>query len=136
MSRPLQDLQMSKIANIVLVVDDDLAVRESLKFALEIEGLAVRACSGGAELLAHEELRKAGCILLDYKMPGMDGFAVLDRLDEMDLHIPVILMTGHVTEGLRLRSAGAGVAYVLEKPLQDDRLLNSIHQVLKAGHSR
>jgi len=124
---------MTMRQDIVLVVDDDFAVRDSLKFALEIEGLTVHACSGGAELLAHPELLQARCIVLDYKMPLMDGFSVLERLTALNLHIPVIVITAHATQGLRDRAAQAGIQHVLEKPLFNGSLLDSIHAVLGRG---
>ena len=126
---------MTRSQDIVLVVDDDFAVRDSIRFALEIEGLTARACSGGAELLGHPELLQARCIVLDYKMPRMDGFSVLDRLADLKLHIPVIIITAHATRGLRDRAARAGVAHVLEKPLFNGSLLDSIHAVLGHGQA-
>jgi FixJ family two-component response regulator len=115
---------------IVLVVDDDLAVGESLKFALEIEGFAIRVCSSGEAALAHPDLLAASCILLDYKMPGMDGFALLHRLTAMGVTTPVILMTAHVTPRLRQRAAACGIRHVLEKPLFNGNLLAAIDDIL------
>ena len=62
---------MIKGQEIVFVVDDDLAVRESLKFALELEGLVVRVCGSGAELLRHSDLSHAGCLVMECRMPIM-----------------------------------------------------------------
>jgi two-component system, LuxR family, response regulator FixJ len=116
---------------IILVVDDDLAVRESLKFALELEGLAVRACGSGEELLEHPDLPRARCLILDYKMPVMNGFEVLDRLAARKIRLPVILITSGVTGAIRQRAAAAGVRHVLEKPLSDSALLENIQGVLQ-----
>lgn len=124
---------MTTRQDIVLVVDDDFAVRDSIKFALEIEGLTVHACSGGIELLAHPKLIEAHCIVLDYKMPLMDGFSVLDRLTALKLHIPVIVITAYASPGLRARAARAGIQHVLEKPLFNGSLLESIYAVLGRG---
>jgi FixJ family two-component response regulator len=115
---------------LVLVVDDDLAVGDSLKFALEIDGFAIRVCSGGEAALAHPDLLAASCILLDYKMPGMDGFALLQRLAAHGVTTPVILMTAHVTPWLRQRAAAYGVKHVLEKPLFNGNLLAAIDDIL------
>ncbi|WP_158742719.1 response regulator [Acidisphaera sp. L21] len=115
---------------IVFVVDDDDAVRGSLKFSLEIEGLTVRLCAGGAELLAHPELDCARCIVLDYKMPSMDGFDVLDELAIAKVQVPIILITVYATPALYRRAKAAGVVRVLEKPLFNGGLLESIHHVL------
>ena len=121
---------MTQSQNIVLVVDGDLAVRESLKFALQIEGLTVFVFANGVELLAHPVLRMARCLVLDHKMPLMDGFAVLARLAAEKVSVPVILMTAHATESLCRRAATAGVRHVLEKPLLDGALVDSILDIL------
>jgi two-component system, LuxR family, response regulator FixJ len=116
--------------DIVLIVDDDRAVRDSLKFALEVEGLVVHVCADGKELLAHPSLFRARCLILDYKMPAMDGFSVLDHLAAREVRLPVILISARVTDDLRHRAALAGVWRTLEKPLLDGALLESIHDVL------
>ena len=122
---------MSERSHVVLVVDDDLAVRESLKFALELEGLEVHACACGADLLVHPQLMHAACLLVDYHMPGMDGFEVLRTLKARDCRTPVILITGNATVAVRRRAALAGVRHVVEKPLLDGTLIDSITDVLK-----
>ena len=121
---------MTKPRDIVLIVDDDLAVRESLKFALELEGLAVGVCGSGADLLRHPDLLRAGCLVLDYKMPEMDGFEVLDRLAALSVPVPVILITPNAAAPVRRRAKAAGVRHVLEKPLSDSALRDSISDVL------
>lgn len=123
---------MTEGQHLVLVVDDDLAVRESLKFALGLEGLEVETCSGGADLLAHPSLSRADCLVLDHHMPMMGGFTVLARLRTLNCHVPVILITDHTTETLRRRAVTAGVRHVVEKPLLDSALLDSIRDVLEA----
>jgi len=121
---------MAKRTDIVLVVDDDLAVRESLKFALELEGLTVSVCASGEELLSHPDLCQAGCLVLDYKMPRMDGFEVLGHLAARRMRVPVILITPNAGGNLRHRAKIAGVRHVLEKPLSDSALRDSISDVL------
>jgi FixJ family two-component response regulator len=121
---------MAEGRHLVLVVDDDLAVRESLKFALELEGLTVRTCSGGAELLAHPNLHDAACLVVDYQMPMMDGLEVISALRSRDCSVPVILITGHSTGALLRRAIAAGVRHVVEKPLLDSALIESIQAVL------
>ena len=117
---------------IIMVVDDDEAVRESIKFALELEGLTVIACGSGAELLAHPDLNLAGCLVLDYRMPDMDGFQVVDRLAEHQVKVPIILITSPVTESFRRRAKAVGVRVVLEKPLLNGALVKGIQEAL--GH--
>jgi FixJ family two-component response regulator len=122
---------MVKGQEIVLIVDDDLAVRDSLKFALAQEGLAVHVCDSGEELLKHPDLSKTRCLVLDYKMPEMDGFEVLARLDARELHPPVILITSYASPAVRRRAAAAGIQHILEKPLSDSALADSIRAVLR-----
>lgn len=116
---------------VVLVVDDDLAVRESLKFLLELEGLEVLTFASGSDLFLYSELSEAVCLVLDYKMPFMDGFKVLERLARNKLNLPVILITSHVTDAFRRRAAAAGAKIVLEKPLLDNALLDQIQGILR-----
>ena len=118
--------------DVVLVIDSDLAVREALKFALEVEGFKVHLCADGLELFTHPGLRLADCLVLEDKMPLMKGVSVLDRLIEQSFPIPIILMTSHVTDSLRRRAMLAGVRHLLEKPFLNGALVDSIHEVL--GH--
>jgi FixJ family two-component response regulator len=122
---------MTEGQHLVLVVDDDLAVRESLKFALELEGLEVQACRGGGDLLVHPQLWRADCLILSHHMPVMGGFAVLARLKALDCHVPVILITDHATVALCRRAAMAGVRHIVEKPLLDSTLSDSIQEILR-----
>jgi FixJ family two-component response regulator len=114
----------------ILIVDDDPAVRDALKFSLELEGFKVRTCRDGLELLAHQCLPKSDCIILDYKMPGLDGLNVLRQLAERKVKVPVILITGPVTENLRERAIRAGACLVLEKPLLDGALTDRIRELV------
>lgn len=118
----------------VIVVDDDEAVRRSLKFALELEGLAVRLYGGGEELLADKDLPVKGCLVIDYHMPAMNGVDLIDRLRRREVDLPAILITAEATDDLRRRAARAGFKHVLEKPLEDGALVDSIHGAL-AGTS-
>ena len=121
---------MTEGKNIVFVVDDDSAVRESLKFSIELEGLIVRVCATGAELLRHADLPHARCLVLDDQTPLADTLEILGLLSARGAGLPVILLTSHATASLRLRAAAAGVRYVLEKPLLDNSLLARIQDVL------
>jgi two-component system response regulator FixJ len=110
----------------VLVVDDDRGVRESLKFDLELEGLAVETYDCGAALLRDARLAGADCVVLDCKMPGMDGFALLGELAARGITAPVILITAPLTETLRRRAKKADVFAILEKPLLDNVLIQNV----------
>ncbi len=121
---------MSTGEDVIFVLDDDEAVRESLKFSLELEGYVVRTCAEGRELLEHPDLARARCLILDYRMPRMDGFEVLDRLVMQRVGVPVILITSNASEALRRRAESVGVHQVLEKPLSDGALMENIQSLL------
>ncbi len=114
----------------VLVVDDDLAVRESLKFALEVEGMKVATCDGGAALLGRSDLGRCDCLVLDQKMPVMDGLTLMAELAARGLALPTILITSSVNEVLRRAARKAGAFAILEKPLLDDVLVENVRRAI------
>ena len=115
---------------IVLIVDDDQAVRDALKFALELEGMSVHACGSGKLLLQHPELASADCLVIDYKMPEMDGLAVLEALKKRGIGVPTILITSALNKDIERQAIAKGVANILEKPLVEDILLKAIRHIL------
>jgi FixJ family two-component response regulator len=122
---------MPTITGPVLVVDDDDAVRQSLKFALEQEGFEVRLYGDGAQLLADVALPPVGCLVIDLTMPGMDGIALMDRLRERHVALPAILITTPGSPCLRERALRAGFRLLIEKPLEDGALLEGITSVIR-----
>src|SRR5436853_673754 len=88
---------------VVLVVDDDPAVRNSLKFSLEIEGFTVRDYSSANELLNEPDIADAGCLIIDYHLPQMNGLEMLNRLRERRVAAPAILITSHPSASVRQR---------------------------------
>jgi FixJ family two-component response regulator len=114
----------------VIVVDDDAAVRQSLKFALELEGMNVRLYESGDELLADPELPANGCLVVDYYMPSMNGVELIDRLHRRLVKLPAILITARATDDIRKRAVRSGFRQVIEKPLEDGTLLDSIRGAL------
>lgn len=125
---------MSPKPGTVLIVDDDAAVRSSLKFSLELEGLTVRVYEGAAAFLADHDLPDCSCLVVDYRMPGMDGMELVENLRARDSILPAILITGRVTRDLRLRAEKAGIQAVIEKPLSGGTLVASIHAALGTCH--
>ena len=124
---------MPTLTGPVLIVDDDSAVRQSLKFALEQEDLEVRLYGSGPQLLADSRLPLGGCLVIDYAMPGMDGIVLLGRLRKRHVELPAILITSPASPRLRMRALLAGFRQVLEKPLEDGALLDGIHGALTAS---
>lgn len=121
---------MSTTPGPVIVVDDDAAVRASLKFALELEGLDVRLYQGGDELLADADLPTHGCLVIDYYMPAMTGIDLVDRLRDRHVDLPAILITAKATDMVRGRAARSGVRQVIEKPFEGGALVESIRNAL------
>lgn len=119
---------LSKETHTVLVVDDDAAVRNALKFVLEIEGFQVRLYAGAQALLDDDDLPVLGCLVVDFRMPGMDGLELIERLRADRVALPVILICSRFSDGLKTRAMQAGVSTVLEKPLSDSALIECIRR--------
>ena len=119
----------------VLIIDDDPAVLNSLKFALEVEGFAVRAYPAGMDLLREREFPADGCLVVDYKLPEMNGLDVLVELRKRNVDLPAILITTHPSSEVRRRAALAGVM-LIEKPLLNDTLFQGIRAALDGGAVR
>lgn len=115
---------------LILITADDQAVCEALQFALRLEGLSVHTHCEAAALLTDPNLPTATCVIVDDHRPYLDGFELLKQLRGRDIEVPVILLTHHATSRLRARAAGAGVQTVLEKPLLDNILVDSIRTIL------
>jgi len=118
------------VAGIVLVVDDDAAVRAALKFALEVEGFSVRLYDGPRALLADYNLPERACLVIDYRMPEIDGIELVDRLRSRNVTLPAILISGRVNKDLRSLAQRSGLTWILEKPLSDATLVDSIRGAL------
>jgi two-component system, LuxR family, response regulator FixJ len=116
----------------VLIVDDDPAVRNSLKFSLEIEGFAVRLYADGRQLLDDPQLPPHGCLIVDQVMPGMSGLDVLDAIRHRGISNPAVLITSNESPKVRGRAAMAGVA-VIEKPFFGNELVESLPSGLPAA---
>jgi FixJ family two-component response regulator len=110
---------------VVIVVDDDPAVRNSLRFSLEIEGFAVRTYAGATELLASRDVGLGACYVVDQKMPEMTGMELIGRLRTRHISAPAILITSQPNKELTARAARADVL-IVEKPLLCDALLDRI----------
>lgn len=114
-----------KASSVVIVVDDDPAVRNSLKFSLEIEGFVVHLYGSGSELLNSRSIPKASCLVIDQKMPEMSGLDLIIRLRNQSVQVPAILITSHPTADIIRRAAGAHVS-IVEKPLLGNALIERI----------
>jgi two-component system response regulator FixJ len=113
---------------VVIVVDDDGDVLQSLRFAFEVEGFEVRTFPSGEALLQHPALADEGCLVLDYRLDGIDGLALLDRLRGQGNRRPAILITTSDAT-ISARAARAGVT-IIEKPLLCDTLVAEARRLI------
>jgi len=114
----------------IVIVDDDLGVREALQFLLEADGRHVRVYPSGAALLRDGLLPDIVCLVLDHRMPGLTGLELAREARQRGFAAPIILIAASADPALRRRAAAAGIAQVLEKPLTDDTLLPAIRHCL------
>jgi two-component system response regulator FixJ len=114
----------------VHVVDDDAAVRDSLRMLLEVSGFAVRTFASASAFLASRPTG-LGCVLTDVRMPEIDGLALLRRLREQGVQLPVIVMTGQGDIAIAVQAMKAGAIDFLEKPFEDATLLEAIGKAQK-----
>ena len=111
---------------IVYVVDDDASVRESLSSLMRSAGMAVELFASPFDFLAKEKLGDLSCLVLDVRMPGLDGLALQQRMTTLGVEIPIIFITGHGDVPVAVRAMKAGAIDFLNKPFDDTDLLNAI----------
>lgn len=111
---------------LVHVIDDEDSVRRSLDFLLRSAGYRVERWPDGAAFLNGADRAVPACALLDIRMPGIDGLAVLERMVDRGLNFPVIVLTGHGDVLLAVRAMRAGALDFLEKPFDREKLLQAI----------
>ena len=120
------------LPKLVYVVDDDEAVRDSMRVLLESCGMEVRDYASAPDFLAQHDGAANACLLLDIHMPGMSGLELLEVLREKNSQLPVIAITGRSDAALRDRARLSGAFAVLDKPVSEDVLLQSMKDALAA----
>jgi two-component system, NtrC family, nitrogen regulation response regulator NtrX len=121
----------------ILVIDDESAIRDSLKMTLEYNGYDFIGAATGQEGLALAEREAPDLVLLDIKMPGMDGMDVLGRLRSINEALPVVMISGHGTTSTAVEAIKRGAADFLDKPFEStERLLVTISNALEHGRLR
>lgn len=121
---------------LICIVDDDEAVADSLKALLETFGFHVRSYGSGADFLADDRMRWAGCLVMDQQMPGMSGLDVADHLHRAGIRLPIILISGGLDTKTRERAARLGVTKIVDKPFAANRLVNLIQATLAEPNGR
>ncbi len=112
------------------VIDDDVAVRQSLAFLLATAGLTVRLYETAASFLEALQGSTTGCVVTDVRMPEIDGLELLRRLKQKAVPMPVIVMTGHADIPLAVQAMKEGAVDFIEKPFDDERFLNAVKSSL------
>lgn len=114
----------------VHIVDDEEPVRRSIAFLLKTSGYSVQLWDSGAAFLREVRQAAEGCVLLDIRMPGTDGLEVQEKLSELGITLPVVILTGHGDVAQAVRAMRAGAVDFLEKPFEREKLLQSIESAL------
>ena len=123
---------MPSDTDIVHVVDDDEAMRDSMAFLLRAENFQVQTYADAADFLAALPQIKVGCVVTDVRMPGMSGIELLQRLRELKVSLPVIVVTGHGDVPLAVEAMKTGALDFIEKPFDDDVFLRAVRLALSA----
>ena len=121
---------MPSDADIVHVVDDDEAMRDSMAFLLRAENFQVKTYADAADFLNALPQINTGCIVTDVRMPGMSGIELLQRLRELKVSLPVIVVSGHGDVPLAVEAMKTGALDFIEKPFDDEVFLHAVRMAL------
>ena len=116
---------------LISIVDDDSSLRESTQFLLRSAGYRAEVFASAREFLDSSRLAETACLILDVRMPGMDGLELQRFLNEAQRQIPIIFITAHATENEEQRARKADAVDFLRKPVNDEKLLSAIQTALK-----
>ena len=117
-------------SRLVAIVDDDESMLEALKGLLKEAGFEARAFASAEGFLLSGEQRRTGCLIADIRMPGISGLDLQARLKADGIDIPIIFITAHGDEHLRLQALRSGAVEFLAKPFDDEVLLESVRAAL------
>jgi len=127
---------MTERPPIVFIVDDDASVRESLKSLIRSVGLHVELFGSATEFLETQRPDAPSCLVLDVRLPGISGLDLQRRLADANVHIPIIIITGHGDIPMSVRAMKAGAIEFLTKPFRDQDLLDAIQVALERSRTR
>ena len=117
----------------IYVIDDDVAMRDSLSFLLDAAGFDVTLFETAAKFLDALPGLEFGCVVSDVRMPGVDGIELLKRMKSGQSPLPIVIMTGHGDIPLAVEAMKLGAVDFLEKPFEDDRLIGMIEAAIRQG---
>ena len=122
--------RLAEQRGVVFIVDDDEALRDSLRWLIESVGLRVETHASADSFLQSYYPGQSGCLLLDVRMPGMSGLELQEQLESRSVRLPVVIITGHGDVAMAVRAMKAGAVDFIEKPFDDEVLLASIRRAL------
>jgi FixJ family two-component response regulator len=120
----------------VFIVDDDQEVREAIRLLMDSIGLAAEGFASAQAYLEGFDPARPGCLVLDVRMKGMSGLDLQQRLAEEPLHPPIIVITGHGDVPMAVRAVKNGAVDFIEKPFNDQLLLDAVHRALEQDAAR
>jgi len=127
----MNDNNKMKLKPLIAVVDDDSSLRESTQLLLRSAGYRAEVFASAREFLDSPRIDETACLMLDVRMPGMDGLELQRFLNEAQRQIPIIFITAHATDDAEQRARKAGAVDFLRKPVNEEKLLSAIQTALK-----
>ncbi len=115
----------------VFIVDDDEAVRQSTRWLIESIGLTVKTYESAETFLENYQEKEIGCLIMDIRMPGISGLDAQDQMKQRNIRLPIIFITGHGDVPMAVRALKSGASDFLEKPFNDQMLLDCVQKALK-----
>lgn len=120
----------------VYIVDDDQAVRRAMELLMQSVGLNYEIFHSADEFLAGHSIDRAGCLVLDIRMPGLGGLELQEKLNELGSTLPIIFITGHGDVPMAVEAMQKGAVDFIQKPFRDQELLDQISEALKTDAER
>lgn len=125
----------SEMNNKVYIVDDDQYARESLAWLIESVNLKVKSFDSAITFLEQTNINVSGCLILDVRMPGINGIELFEQMKNQNYNLPVIIITGHADVTMAVRAMKAGVFDFIEKPYNDSLILERIQNAIAFDES-
>jgi FixJ family two-component response regulator len=123
---------MQRSTKLVAIVDDDDLMRNALEGLLKAVGLRAQAFSSAEEFLESGQPKQTACLIADIRMPGMSGLELQAKLNADACRIPIVFITAHGDEKMRMQAMRAGAVEFLAKPFDDEALLDSVRAALNS----
>ena len=129
-------MEETNLSGTVFIVDDDPLIRASLEASLTALGLQTEKFASAEQFLVYAGPHQVGCLLVDVRMPGMDGLQLQEELSRRNVPVSVIVMTGHADVDLAVRAMRNGALDILEKPFKRDKLLSKVSAALAVAKGK